>query len=62
MDNIDNYANGAADLLVEAKLLNAIKHPHIIELHSMSTEGIDGFQYHRGYFLILDRLSCTLDC
>lgn len=63
MSNVDAYKNGAADLLMEAKYLGSMTnypHPNIIRLHGvMAAAG--GNEFTPGYFLIVDRLSDTLD-
>ena len=47
----------------EAKFLASLSHPNIIKLRGMAAAGTSGFttMKERGYFLILDRLSCTLE-
>lgn len=60
MCKTNTFINGAADLVLEAKFLANLNHPHIIRLHALSTEGVKGFQKENGYFLIVDRLSETL--
>ena len=60
-NNIDSFTTGVADLVMEAKFLANLSHPHIIRLHALSTEGMNGFGKEKGYFLILDRLSESLD-
>jgi serine/threonine protein kinase len=57
------FCTGAADLVVEAKFLASISHPNIIKLRGMAAAGTSGFatMKERGYFLLLDRLQCTLD-
>ena len=58
------FARGAADLVIEASLLSALKHPNIIRLLGV-TEGPveDNFANGKdhGFFLVLDRLYDTLD-
>ena len=66
MNNADEFCNGAADLLMEAKYLSALaKHPHpgLIQLYGVASEGASGFSsgLKGGYFLIIDRLYDTLD-
>ena len=58
------FARGAADLVIEASLLSALKHPNIIRLLGV-TEGpvednVANGKDH-GFFLVLDRLYNTLD-
>eukprot|EP00545_Synedropsis_sp_CCMP1620_P002855 CAMPEP_0119015874 /NCGR_PEP_ID=MMETSP1176-20130426/11699_1 /TAXON_ID=265551 /ORGANISM="Synedropsis recta cf, Strain CCMP1620" /LENGTH=482 /DNA_ID=CAMNT_0006969199 /DNA_START=69 /DNA_END=1517 /DNA_ORIENTATION=+ len=59
----DRFCTGAADLVVEAKFLASLDHPHIVKLRGMAAAGTAGFATCRqkGYFLLLDRLQCTLD-
>jgi hypothetical protein len=60
------YANGAADLVLETRYLSALSsypHPNIIRLHGVAAAGPEGFATgaEGAYFLVLDRLSDTLD-
>lgn len=66
MANTNEFCNGAADLLLEAKYLSAISnhpHPSIISLHGVAAAGAAGFATGQmgGYFLVVDRLYDTLD-
>mmetsp|Transcript_32368 Transcript_32368/g.78673 ORF Transcript_32368/g.78673 Transcript_32368/m.78673 type:complete len:385 (+) Transcript_32368:148-1302(+) len=66
MGNSNEFCNGAADLLLEAKYLSALSnhpHPSIINLHGVAAAGAAGFATGQmgGYFLIVDRLYDTLD-
>ena len=66
MANANEFCNGAADLLLEAKYLSALAshpHPNIISLHGVAAAGASGFATGQqgGYFLIVDRLYDTLD-
>ena len=47
----------------EAKFLASLSHPNIIKLRGMAAAGTSGFatMRERGYFLLLDRLQCTLE-
>ena len=47
----------------EAKFLASLSHPNIIKLRGMAAAGTSGFATldERGYFLLLDRLQCTLE-
>ena len=47
----------------EAKFLASLEHPNIIKLRGMAAAGTSGFasMEERGYFLLLDRLQCTLE-
>mmetsp|Transcript_16700 Transcript_16700/g.23551 ORF Transcript_16700/g.23551 Transcript_16700/m.23551 type:complete len:520 (+) Transcript_16700:75-1634(+) len=60
----EGYCNGAADLVVETKILANIEpHRNIIQLHGVSAAGIAGFakRVEGGYFIIIDQLHDTLD-
>jgi serine/threonine protein kinase len=59
----ERFCTGSADLVVEAKFLASLEHPHIVKLRGMAAAGTAGFATCRpkGYFLLLDRLQCTLD-
>lgn len=66
MGNSNEFCNGAADLLLEAKYLSALcnyPHPSIISLHGVAAAGAAGFATGQmgGYFLVVDRLYDTLD-
>jgi serine/threonine protein kinase len=66
MANSNEFCNGAADLLLEAKYLSALSnhpHPSIICLHGVAAAGAAGFATGQmgGYFLVVDRLYDTLD-
>mmetsp|Transcript_14430 Transcript_14430/g.15869 ORF Transcript_14430/g.15869 Transcript_14430/m.15869 type:complete len:474 (-) Transcript_14430:186-1607(-) len=63
MDNENRFRTGAADLVVEAKFLASLSHPHIIKLRGMGAAGTSGFATCKemGYFLILDKLQGTLE-
>jgi serine/threonine protein kinase len=43
--------------------LASLSHPNIIKLRGMAAAGTSGFatMQERGYFLLLDRLQCTLE-
>ena len=56
-----HFLQAAIDLLAEAKLLTSLEHPNIIQLHGIPATGVYGFGEPGGFFLILDRLSCTLE-
>jgi serine/threonine protein kinase len=53
----------ACDLASEAKLLSNLSHPNIIRLHGLCIKGICGLdeQIEGPFFLILDRMQCTLE-
>lgn len=64
MHHKEDYCNGAADLIVETKILSNLgHHPNIIRLHGASEAGVSGFAQgvEGGYFIVLDRLATTLD-
>mmetsp|Transcript_2917 Transcript_2917/g.4259 ORF Transcript_2917/g.4259 Transcript_2917/m.4259 type:complete len:449 (+) Transcript_2917:183-1529(+) len=59
----EDYCNGAADLMIETKILASLEpHNNIIQLHGVSAAGAAGFAegVEGGYFLIVDRLQDTL--
>jgi serine/threonine protein kinase len=53
----------AADLMMEAHVLSALEHPHILALRGISTHGLSSLKRGRvdGLFLILDYLPVTLN-
>jgi serine/threonine protein kinase len=57
-----SFCNGAADLIIEAKLLTSLVHPNILTLHGIAAAGVNGFRsgVEGGFFLIVDRLAGTL--
>jgi serine/threonine protein kinase len=62
----EEFCNGAADLLMEAKYLTALAahpHPALIQLHGVCSTGPIGFSRpeRAGFFLVIDRLYDTLD-
>jgi serine/threonine protein kinase len=66
MANSEDYCNGAADLLLEARylaLLASYPHPNLIRVHGIAAAGPNGFSdgVTAGYFLILDRLYDSLE-
>jgi hypothetical protein len=66
MFSSDEFCNGAADLLMEAKYLTALAahpHPSLIQLHGVCRAGPAGFgkPERAGFFLVIDRLYDTLD-
>jgi serine/threonine protein kinase len=50
------YVRGTTDMALEARFLSALEHPHIIRMRAVS----DCSPYDDGYFIVLDRLRCTL--
>jgi len=63
IEDPNRFCTGAADLVVEAKFLASLSHPNIIKLRGMAAAGTSGFatMKERGYFLLLDRLQCTME-
>eukprot|EP00521_Asterionellopsis_glacialis_P011988 CAMPEP_0195299234 /NCGR_PEP_ID=MMETSP0707-20130614/25131_1 /TAXON_ID=33640 /ORGANISM="Asterionellopsis glacialis, Strain CCMP134" /LENGTH=529 /DNA_ID=CAMNT_0040361575 /DNA_START=87 /DNA_END=1676 /DNA_ORIENTATION=- len=64
MSNREDFTNGAADLMVESKILaNLAHHPNIIQIHGTALSGVGGFKYgvEGCYFIVLDQLHDTLD-
>lgn len=59
----DRYCIGAADLVLEAKLLASLDNCHIIKLRGMPANGTAaiGLYKEMAYFLLLDRLPTTLN-
>lgn len=58
----EDYVKGCLGLAVESKILSNLRHPHIIELRGISALGVEGFQERceANFFLIFERLECTL--
>ena len=59
----NNFCMAAADLTAEAHLLASLNHRHILNIRGWSyggTKSLESGSYD-SYFLILDRLHCTLD-
>ncbi len=55
------FITGAVDLVGEAFLLSHLSHPHIIQLHGVTTGNIaQSFTKKAGYFLVLEALDTTL--
>lgn len=55
------FKTGASDLALEAKLLECLDHPNIIQLYGVKSGDLEDSINHRDYFLVLDYLTCTLD-
>ena len=62
IDKPNRFANGAIDLVLEATFLSSLDHTKILKIHGHSAEGPDSYYKgrHDSYFLILDRLTETL--
>jgi serine/threonine protein kinase len=52
---------GASDLALEAKLLERLDHPNIIQLHAVKSGNLEDCINNRDYFLVMDYLVQTLD-
>jgi serine/threonine protein kinase len=61
MARTETFTEGAANLVTEGKLLRHLQHENIVRLHGIS-EGCVSESYlnNRRFFLILDRLDCSL--
>jgi serine/threonine protein kinase len=57
------FTTAAANLMMEAQFLGQLDHPHILKLRGTAFGGSSSFAtgHHDSYFLILDRLSETLE-
>lgn len=62
VDNTKKFSNGAIDLTLEAAFLASLDHPNLLNIHGVAADGAEGYLTgrHDGYFLIVDRLSETL--
>jgi len=62
-DNHGLFAASAADLVKEGNILSSLSHTNVIRLHAVSSlRGLDAYAsgYHDAFFLVLERLECTL--
>jgi len=62
-DNHGLFAASAADLVKEGNILSTLCHTNVIRLHAVSSlDGVGAYSngYHDAYFLVLERLKCTL--
>eukprot|EP00578_Thalassiosira_sp_NH16_P026861 CAMPEP_0181097588 /NCGR_PEP_ID=MMETSP1071-20121207/11650_1 /TAXON_ID=35127 /ORGANISM="Thalassiosira sp., Strain NH16" /LENGTH=282 /DNA_ID=CAMNT_0023180081 /DNA_START=126 /DNA_END=974 /DNA_ORIENTATION=+ len=58
----DEFTIGAEDLVHETAILANLHHPNIIKLHSRASGNLkNAFMLNDGYFILLDRLSETLN-
>lgn len=58
----EQFMIGAEDLVHETAMLASIDHPNIIKLHGRAGgELTDAFKLNDGYFILLDKLNCTLE-
>jgi serine/threonine protein kinase len=58
----NKFAKAAMDLACEAEMMMGLNHPNIVKLRGWATGGPSKFKEgkHTSYFLIMDRLTCTL--
>ncbi|CAB9519695.1 Probable LIM domain-containing serine/threonine-protein kinase DDB [Seminavis robusta] len=58
----ERLASMASDLMMEAHILSALEHPHVLALRGISTRGLSSLKrgHVDGLFLILDYLPTTL--
>eukprot|EP00536_Pseudo-nitzschia_multiseries_P015638 jgi/Psemu1/247007/estExt_Genewise1.C_9250011 len=62
-ENHGLFAASAADLVKEGNILSSLSHTNVIRLHAVSSlYGVDAYAsgYHDAFFLVLERLECTL--
>ena len=58
------FAHGASDLAVEAHFLAALHHPHIVTIHGVAAGSVESnvaSGKECGFFILIDRLECTLE-
>lgn len=62
LQNRRKFVHAAGDLVLEAMYLSRLHHPNIIELKGCAVGGPSAYgdNRHDGFFLILERLDCTL--
>lgn len=58
-----DFVTAAVDLACEARILAKLQHPNIVKLRGLPSLGLEGLSTGEctGYYLILDKLSCTLE-
>jgi serine/threonine protein kinase len=64
MVDLHTFKHGAADLAVEAHFLHQLHHPHIVALHGVTAGSVEtNFATGKecGFFIVIDRLSETLE-
>jgi hypothetical protein len=60
--NAEHFLIGVEDLIHETAMLAALDHPNIIKIHGRSGGSVsDSFRLSDGYFILLDRLTDTLE-
>jgi serine/threonine protein kinase len=58
----EQFLIGVEDLIHETAMLASLDHPNIIKIHGRSGGSVsDSFELSDGYFILLDRLTDTLD-
>mmetsp|Transcript_2115 Transcript_2115/g.4967 ORF Transcript_2115/g.4967 Transcript_2115/m.4967 type:complete len:407 (+) Transcript_2115:189-1409(+) len=58
----DSFVDAAYGLVMEAHILAALQHPHILPMRGLANEGSMAFRHGQDhFFIILDRLQTTLD-
>ena len=62
IDKPNRFANAAIDLILEAAFLSSLDHPNILKIYGIPAEGPESYYHgrHDSYFLIVDRLTETL--
>ena len=61
LNDSERYKNGVIDLVLECKTLSSMTpHDNIIRLHGVSVGGVAENVSHGKFFLILERVQCTL--
>jgi len=62
-ESVEYCVLAASQLAYEAHLLSCLDHPNIVKMRGLDADGILGFEKrdHRGFFLLMDILSETLD-
>ena len=60
--NAEQFLVGVEDLIHETAILASLNHPNIIKIHGRSGGSVsDSFRLSDGYFILLDRLTDTLE-
>jgi serine/threonine protein kinase len=64
MDSHDDFESAATNLANDAQMMSALNHKNIAKLRGSSLDGTEAYYKtgrHDGYFLLVDRISETLD-
>ena len=63
LQSVEFCVLAASQLAYEAHILSCLDHPNIVKMRGLDADGILGFEKrdHRGFFLLIDVLSETLD-